>query len=602
MSGRATKDSNQMIERFLGQRFGMFIHMGVYSMLGGEWNGQKMKMDIAEWIAFDRQIPNAAYEAAARQYNPADFDADAVVKLAKSAGMRYIVITAKHHDGFAMYHSKHDIYNLYDWTTCKRDIVEELSQACRRYGMDLGIYYSQDLDWHEEHAGGWNVEPLLGNLWDFPDNTKKDFGRYFENKVKPQVTELLTRYGDIFLIWFDTPRTISADQSEELYQLVKSLQPNCLVNSRIGNGKGDYGSLKDNQIPAVRLDQPFESPVTLNDTWGYKKDDHNWKSSDELIAMLTKLASRNVNLLLNIGPQGDGRLTADTVDILDGISRWMRVNGEAIHETGGNPASHDYDWGYMIGRRGNKIYACMHDNREQSIVLSGLLSRVNRVYRIADEQAVQFEQPGDPQRDIHSLTLLLPVSDLYMPVFVIECEEEPVFDTALQQQNRSLVLPPLRSLLYDGRLKQASDVKKGNAYLDYSRFGKMRIDNSGILAGWSKGGEYLQWEAKFVSPGRYDVEWITADDGMDERARSECEIELTVYRESALIAAMTTNLHASHAYSESRTSEDNRRVVTLGGYIDIDQAGRYKIVSKLMSDLNPDDTHIPLVAVKFVMR
>lgn len=438
---------NKAIEQFLDKRFGMFIHWGVYSILAGEWQGRTVKGEIAEWIMNILQIPVKEYEDIAKRFNPDQFDADTLVQLARDAGMRYIVITTKHHDGFALFHSESDPYNVHDWTDCKRDLIAELSEACRKHDMKLGFYYSQALDWHEEHAGGWDVKPRgmrpgWANVWDYPDNERKDFSLYFEKKVKPQVTELLTKYGDVFLIWFDTPRTISEQQSEELYQLVKSLQPNCLVNSRIGNGKGDYSSLGDNQIPTVPLSYPNESPVTLNDTWGYKYYDDNWKTGEEIIDMAAKLASRNVNLLLNVGPKGDGSLPEETVEILTSISHWTAQNGEAIYETRGNPSKSDFDWGYVtVGE--NKLYLCLKQDGEQKIEVNGLLTRVTRAHALTDHRNVEFKQVIDGPQDVYTLELDIPSSDHFMPVYVVECEDVPQFHPAIHQQGDVVTLYPL---------------------------------------------------------------------------------------------------------------------------------------------------------------
>ncbi len=226
------------------------------------------------------RIPIREYEKLATAFNPLYFDAEEWVRMAKDAGMNYIVITSKHHEGFALFKSENDPYNVVDATPFKRDIIAELSAACKKYGLKFGLYYSQELDWHEENGGGYTrgyKNPAMQrsswtNNWDFPENDKKDFSLCFEKKIKPQVKEILTKYGDISLIWFDTPGVITEAQSKELYDLVKELQPNCLVNSRIGNGMGDYTSLGDNQIPSGKKERTmlYETAATINDTWGYK--------------------------------------------------------------------------------------------------------------------------------------------------------------------------------------------------------------------------------------------------------------------------------------------------------------------------------------------
>ena len=238
------------------------------------------------------------------------------------AGMRSIVFTSKHHDGFALFKSEADSYNVVDATPFKRDVVEELANACAKHGLKFGLYYSQELDWAHPHGGGYTrLDPCAGtswdNNWDCPDRSKKDFTICFEEKIKPQVKEILTNYGDLCLIWFDTPQTISAAQTDELYRMVKTYQPACLVNSRIGNGYGDYTSAGDNEMPEDgQTDLLFETPATLNDTWGYKAFDTNWKSPEEVVRLRKLCRDRGANYLLNVGPDYLGRIPSVSCDIL----------------------------------------------------------------------------------------------------------------------------------------------------------------------------------------------------------------------------------------------------------------------------------------------
>ena len=245
-------------EWFKQAKFGLFIHWGLYSVIGGEWKG-KRTVGYGDWAQQVFRIPIKEYERLATIFNPTYFDAEEWVKLAKNAGMQYIVFTAKHHEGFAMFHSKVDKFNIVDATPFKRDVVKELAEACYKYGLKFGVYYSQEIDWHERNGGGWTrgetasagniVKCYWVNNWDFPEDDKKDFSQYFNEKSKLQVKELLTNYGELSILWFDTPHTIKLEQSKELFEMVKKYQPNCLMNSRIGNGMGDFRSMKDNQIP-----------------------------------------------------------------------------------------------------------------------------------------------------------------------------------------------------------------------------------------------------------------------------------------------------------------------------------------------------------------
>ena len=314
-------------EWFKKAQYGMMVHFGLYSVLGGEWQGKRMGSTIGEWAQAYFRIPNKEYEKLADVFNPIYFNADEWVDVAVEAGMKYLVVTTKHHEGFALFHSKADKFNVVDATPFKRDIIKELAEACAKKGLKLGLYYSQALDWRERNAGGWGKECGLnvdgmswGNTWDFPDNEGKDYGEVFERKIKPQVKELLTNYGDIALIWFDTPHTISEAQSKELYDMVKTLQPDCLINSRIGAAgcKCDYISWGDNEIPNEYQDGSmlFETPATLNDTWGYKPYDQNWKSAETIKKIRKHLNDRGINYLLNVGPDYLGRIPAPCVEIL----------------------------------------------------------------------------------------------------------------------------------------------------------------------------------------------------------------------------------------------------------------------------------------------
>lgn len=322
---------------FKEAQYGMMAHWGLYSLLGGEYKDRRVR-DYAEWIGSFMPIPNSEYEKLAKIFNPIYFNADEWIRLAKDAGMKYFVFTSKHHDGFAMFKSYADKYNVVDATPFGRDVVSELAESCYKHGLKFGLYYSQELDWHHPHGGGYtNLTDCSGsswdNNWDFPDRSKKDFSICFEEKIKPQVKELLTNYGDLCLIWFDVPHTITKEQSLELNLLVKEYQPDCLINSRIGNGAYDYVSLGDNEYPEeFKVDKnsdpnsidgikhsPFglyETAGTMNSSWGYKSYDNAYISPEEIVSRRTKLNSLGINYLLNVGPDGLGRIPTLSADAL----------------------------------------------------------------------------------------------------------------------------------------------------------------------------------------------------------------------------------------------------------------------------------------------
>jgi alpha-L-fucosidase len=317
---------------FREAKFGLFIHWGLYAIPAGEWKGQPIA-GIGEWIMNRAKIPVKEYEQLAGQFNPVKFNAEEWVKLAVDAGMKYIVITSKHHDGFAMFHSKVSKYNIYDATPFKRDPLKELSEACARHGIRFGFYYSQAQDWHEPNGAG--------NTWDFGPDSLKDFDQYLRDKAEPQVKEILTGYGPVCLIWFDTPRMMTKERGHRFVDIVHSLQPACLIDGRLGTA-GDYRSMGDNRIPNEVVAGDWEVPATLNHTWGFKKDDTDWKSPEDLIFKLVDIVSKGGNYLLNVGPTAEGVIPQQSQDNLRAVGRWLKVNGESIYGAGTTPFGSEF--------------------------------------------------------------------------------------------------------------------------------------------------------------------------------------------------------------------------------------------------------------------
>lgn len=331
-------------------KFGMFIHWGVYAIPAGVWKGEHIP-GIGEWIMLRAEIPIAEYERLATQFNPVKYDADQIVKLAKDAGQQYIVLTSKHHDGFCMYGSQETDYNIVDGTPYGQDILKELAEACAREGVKLGLYYSQTQDWH--HPDGF------GNTWDFNED-EQDFADYIDNYVKPQVREILGNYGPIAIIWFDTPRIIARHQSQELLELVHELQPDCLVCGRLGNQLGDYATAQDNAIPPdLQAEIDWETPATVNDTWGFKTHDHNWKSTTQLIQNLIEIVSKGGNYLLNIGPDAEGAIPQPSVERLQGMGAWLKSHGESIYGTVPGPLQGQD--GYRTTQKDGAVYLHVFD-------------------------------------------------------------------------------------------------------------------------------------------------------------------------------------------------------------------------------------------------
>lgn len=309
-------------------RFGLFIHWGLYAQTAGDWNGRPTRG--GEHFMLYEKIPLHRYAQIAKDFEPTCFDADSWVKAAKDAGMKYIVITAKHHDGFAMFRSPSSDYNIVQQTPWQRDPMQDLAAACKKYDMKLGFYYSLGRDWADPDVPtNWPTRGGRSNSWDYPDEDAKDLTKYIARKVKPQLRELLTQYGPIGLIWFDTPELFSKRQSEDIRRFINDLQPQCIVNSRIGNNLGDYTVVEQSLVS--KATENWEACITMSANWGYNRHDTIWKSPEILVRNLVEVVSKGGNLLLNVGPKGDGTFPPESIARLRSIGDWMAMNGEAIY-------------------------------------------------------------------------------------------------------------------------------------------------------------------------------------------------------------------------------------------------------------------------------
>jgi len=426
------------LEWFREAKYGMFIHWGLYAIPAGEWNGRRC-LGLGEWVMNRCQVPVKEYEKLAARFDPVKFNADEWVQLAQDAGMKYMVITSKHHDGFAMFKSAASPYNVVDATPYKKDILKQLADACARHGMRLGFYYSQSQDWHE--PGG------AGNTWDFGPDTAPDgktelkkYEEYLRGKAEPQVKELLTNYGPVALIWFDTPRMMTPERGQRFADLVRTLQPATLIDGRLGT-EGDYRSTGDNVIPSEASAEAWETPATINDTWGFRRDDTNWKSPGQIAFKLVDIVSKGGNYLLNVGPTAEGVIPQPSAEVLRTVGRWLRVNGEAVYGTGPSPFGDEFgEWTsrgakdvrgqklflphteWRVTTRPGKLYFTFFSEPRAPFEIPVMKNRVLRAYRLADKAPVELKT------DSGRTTFLLerPMLDPMATVVVVEFEGQKV--------------------------------------------------------------------------------------------------------------------------------------------------------------------------------
>jgi len=399
------EDFDSRMEWWRDARFGMFIHWGAYAVPAGIYKDQEVD-GIGEWIMKKGQVPISEYEEFAKQFDPVKFNAEEWVRIAKDAGMKYIVITSKHHDGFALWNSEVSDYNIVDFAPYGKDILDALSKACKKEGIALGFYHSI-MDWH--HPDAQSQSYLMRDSLVHP-NGNPGFPRYVEEYLKPQVKELIDNY-DPAILWFDgewTPE-FTHEQGLELYQYVRSLKPDILINNRVDKGRkgmqgmnkegenyaGDFGTPEQEILDATSaLD--WESCMTMNDTWGFKQSDHNWKSAELLIHNLIDIAAKGGNYLLNVGPTADGEIPEPSVARLQQMGEWLRVNGEAIYKT--EKLVKNFKEGDNIRytkKKGESTYYAIALQRPETITFNYVKpSEGSSIYLLGVEQPLKWSYAG----------------------------------------------------------------------------------------------------------------------------------------------------------------------------------------------------------------
>ncbi|MCH7228811.1 alpha-L-fucosidase [Haloferula sp. A504] len=399
-------------------RYGLFIHWGLYAIPAGTWKDKVYDHGYSEWIMFSEKIPREEYAKLGKRFNPESFDADAWVEVAKQAGMRYVVITAKHHDGFSLFDSKVTDYDVMDATPFRRDIIKELEEACHRAELHFGVYYSVDRDWYRPTGQGNRYKQT--NTWDFPDSTDEDFDRYFEEIALPQVKELITQY-DIDLLWFDAIEMKSPDQIKRTYDAIRDLSPDTIINSRIWSPVFpkqipppycDYISSGDNKILENSVDFEWENPGSMNTSYGYNRNDHKWVEPDEIIRRLADIVSKGGNYLLNVGPTAEGTFPQPCIDRLLEAGKWMEINEEAIRGASEWRVHSEGDSVYFTAK-GNTVYAICTKPPQARLVIEAFNNiEVREVSVLGSEDKIDWKQSDKglelsaPGKDPHQAGLV----------------------------------------------------------------------------------------------------------------------------------------------------------------------------------------------------
>lgn len=424
--------TNERAKWFTDSRFGMFIHWGVYSGAEGIWKGEKLRNDndYAEWLLYRNRIEKEEYVSLLDRFDWDEIDPEEWVLLAKNSGMKYITLTAKHHDGFALWDSKVSDYDLGDYTNPKRDIVKELAEACKKHDIKMALYYSHWVDW--EHKYGWDHTREVYGI------TDEEYDQYWQEKVIPQMRELLSNYGDISMIWFDMwihhSRTIvTKEQLLQLKGLIRELQPNCLINSRLGlsieeDPDIDYKTLGDNQLGSKKADFPWQSPATVAHSWGFHSMESKWKSTTTLLKSLIGNVSLNGNFMLNIGPRANGDVPYEISQRMLEMGKWLEINGESIYGAEAFDLRKDqHDWGKITCKKtskGFKLYLHVFTWPLNKILnLSAISDSPKKIYLLSDKQ--KSELSFSHSEVVTKIELPSQQANPYVSVVVVEYENKP---------------------------------------------------------------------------------------------------------------------------------------------------------------------------------
>jgi len=481
-------------------RFGLFIHWGVYAVPAGTYHGERIA-GIGEWIMRNAKIPVAEYKTYARDFNPIHYDPAAWVKMAKDAGMRYIVITSKHHDGFALFDSKVTDWDVVDASPYGKDLLKPLVEEAKKQGMRIGFYYSQAQDW--THPGGAKSGYEEGEYWD--EAQAGSFDAYLKEIAYPQVKEILTNY-DIDILWWDTPYWMTKERAELLRPLI-SLRPGLITNNRLGGGyKGDTDT-PEQHVPATGIEgRDWEVCMTMNHTWGYKSYDDDWKSTEELLHTLIDIASKGGNFLLNVGPKPDGTIPQASIDRLAEIGRWMDVNSESIYGTEASPFRRPW-WGRCTRKElengDTRLYLQVFDWPEDKLLYVPVHNEAGSCYSLADNQE-KFDVEKTEKGLLVHLTGEAP--DEISSVVVLDIKGSP----DVPNQN---IMPDERGTLL---LSPEESDLENRGYVSSKHAKLIRQPGLSYIT-WKETRTWMEWPVEIKADGVFDVYVTVATASADNK-------------------------------------------------------------------------------------
>lgn len=492
------KNHDERIQWWQQARFGMFIHWGIYSLPGGEWKGKKVD-GYAEHLMRKEKITRADYLQLAHQFNPVLFDADVWARQAKEAGMKYMIITSKHHDGFAMYDSKIGDFNIMQQTPYKRDPMAALSAACHKYGIKFGFYYSHAFDWEHPDAPGndWEYNNPggdkglhgAGNWFNVHPELLPKAQKYVDEKAIPQIKELLAKYHPDIL-WFDTPSKLPLSENIRILKAIREADKNVVVNGRLARSTeisfGDYKNTADRPLEFFPVTGDWEAIPTTNESYGYHKFDNSHKPVRDFVHLLAKAASRGGNLLMNIGPKGDGVFDSKDQAILKGIGAWMQTNGESIYGSVASPLPLQ-SWGVST-LKGNKLYLHVFDwPANKKLYVGGLKSEAGKVYLLANKKTLTTRRLNENDMEI-DLPAQMP--DTMNTVIVIDLKG------ALKTDSVRVLAP---NMLQEQLLAFDADLHGGHFTYGDGKAGKYYVQN------WKSKDQWLSWTFRTTQPVSFTV-------------------------------------------------------------------------------------------------